>query len=386
MSGKLQAVRDEFTRRFGGECTLVRAPGRVNLIGEHTDYNEGFVFPVAIDRAVRYAVAPRTDGRVLLRSLNFNAEAEFSLDTIEKDAAQPWSNYVRGVAVVLQQAGYALHGMNAVVEGDVPLGSGLSSSAAMEVGALLAFQAVSGFEVEPVQAALLAQKAENQFVGVNCGIMDQFISRLGAKGHALLIDCRSLSYQAVPVGGEEVRIIVADSKVKRGLVDSEYNARRAECERAVALLRPHLPEVRALRDVTPAQLDAYAASLPEMTLRRARHVVTEDDRCLQSVAALQAGDLAAFGKLMNESHTSLRDDYQVSCRELDILVEAAQGVPGVLGSRMTGAGFGGCTVSLVQADAVERFSETITAAYQRAVGRAPEIIVCSAEAGAGIVG
>lgn len=382
----MQAVRDEFARVFGGECVLVRAPGRVNLIGEHTDYNEGFVFPVAIDRAVRYAAAPRDDGRVVLRSLNFDARSEFSLSEIRKDEEQPWSNYVRGVADVLQAAGHTLRGMNAVVEGNVPLGSGLSSSAAMEVGALLAFQAVSGFEVEPVQSALLAQKAENQFVGVNCGIMDQFISRLGVRGHALLIDCRSLSYEAVPVGGDDVRIVVSDSRVKRGLVDSEYNRRRAECERAVTLLNAKLPGIRALRDVTPEQLVTHASLLPGETLKRARHVVTEDDRCLRSVAALRAGDLAAFGRLMNESHLSLRDDYEVSCRELDILVEAAQGVPGVLGSRMTGAGFGGCTVSLVQSDAVERFRESVTAAYERAVGRAPEIYVCSAEAGAGVVG
>ena len=315
MTTRMQAVRDELARVFSGECTLVRAPGRVNLIGEHTDYNEGFVFPVAIDREVRYAVSPRDDRKVVLRSLNFDAESEFSLSNITKDADQPWSNYVRGIAAVLQEAGHVLRGMNAVIEGDVPLGSGLSSSAAMEIGALLAFEAVSGFQIEPVSAARLAQKAENQFVGVNCGIMDQFISRLGKKGHALLIDCRSLSYEPVPVGGDEVRIVVADSKVKRGLVDSEYNKRRAECERAVVLLSGRLSNIGALRDVTPRQLVAHADLLADVT-RRARHVVTEDDRCLRSVEALRAGDLEAFGKLMNQSHISLRDDYEVSCREL----------------------------------------------------------------------
>ncbi|HHX38586.1 MAG TPA: galactokinase [Armatimonadetes bacterium] len=381
----MQAVRDEFARVFSGECTLVRAPGRVNLIGEHTDYNEGFVFPVAIDREVRYAVSPRDDRKVVLRSLNFDAESEFSLSNITKDADQPWSNYVRGIAAVLQEAGHVLRGMNAVIEGDVPLGSGLSSSAAMEIGALLAFEAVSGFQIEPVSAARLAQKAENQFVGVNCGIMDQFISRLGKKGHALLIDCRSLSYEPVPVGGDEVRIVVADSKVKRGLVDSEYNKRRAECERAVVLLSGRLSNIGALRDVTPEQLVAHADLLADVTLRRARHVVTEDDRCLRSVEALRAGDLEAFGKLMNQSHISLRDDYEVSCRELDLLVEAAWAVSGVLGSRMTGAGFGGCTVSLVRADAVDRFRAEVSQAYEQATGRSPEIYVCSAEDGAGIV-
>jgi galactokinase len=385
MTTRMQAVRDEFARVFSGECTLVRAPGRVNLIGEHTDYNEGFVFPVAIDREVRYAVSPRDDRKVVLRSLNFDAESEFSLSNITKDADQPWSNYVRGIAAVLQEAGHVLRGMNAVIEGDVPLGSGLSSSAAMEIGALLAFEAVSGFQIEPVSAARLAQKAENQFVGVNCGIMDQFISRLGKKGHALLIDCRSLSYEPVPVGGDEVRIVVADSKVKRGLVDSEYNKRRAECERAVVLLSGRLSNIGALRDVTPEQLVAHADLLADVTLRRARHVVTEDDRCLRSVEALRAGDLEAFGKLMNQSHISLRDDYEVSCRELDLLVEAAWAVSGVLGSRMTGAGFGGCTVSLVRADAVDRFRAEVSQAYEQATGRSPEIYVCSAEDGAGIV-
>lgn len=385
MTTRMQAVRDEFARVFSGECTLVRAPGRVNLIGEHTDYNEGFVFPVAIDREVRYAVSPRDDRKVVLRSLNFDAESEFSLSNITKDADQPWSNYVRGIAAALQEAGHVLRGMNAVIEGDVPLGSGLSSSAAMEIGALLAFEAVSGFQIEPVSAARLAQKAENQFVGVNCGIMDQFISRLGKKGHALLIDCRSLSYEPVPVGGDEVRIVVADSKVKRGLVDSEYNKRRAECERAVVLLSGRLSNIGALRDVTPEQLVAHADLLADVTLRRARHVVTEDDRCLRSVEALRAGDLEAFGKLMNQSHISLRDDYEVSCRELDLLVEAAWAVSGVLGSRMTGAGFGGCTVSLVRADAVDRFRAEVSQAYEQATGRSPEIYVCSAEDGAGIV-
>ncbi len=384
MTPQMQAVKEEFARAFGGKCVLVRAPGRVNLIGEHTDYNEGFVFPVAINREVRYAVSARSDRRVVLRSLNFGAQAEFSLDDIRPDQEQRWSNYVRGVAVVLQQAGHALRGMNAVIEGDVPLGSGLSSSAAMEVGALLAFQTLSGLEIEPEQAALLAQKAENQFVGVNCGIMDQFISRLGRKGHALLIDCRSLAYEAVPVGGDEVRIVVSDSKVKRGLVDSEYNRRRAECERAVALLSQKLPGIRALRDVAPEQLEANQNLLADETLRRARHVVTEDDRCLQSVAALRAGDLDAFGRLMDQSHVSLRDDYEVSCRELDLLVDAAHAVPGVLGSRMTGAGFGGCTVSLVRAGAVERFRRDVSAAYERATGASPEIYVCSAEAGASV--
>ena len=383
MTPEMQALRDAFARAFGGECTLLRAPGRVNLIGEHTDYNEGFVFPVAINREVRYAVAPRDDRRVVLRSVNYRAGAEFALDSIGRDTEQPWSNYVRGVAVVLQEAGCALRGMNAVIEGDVPLGAGLSSSAAMEVGALLAFQVAGGFEVEPVQSALLAQRAENQFVGVNCGIMDQFISRLGVRGHALLIDCRSLSYEAVPVGDDDVRIVVADTRVKRGLVDSEYNRRRAECERAVSLLSQWLPGIRALRDVTADQFEAHADALPEETRRCARHVVYEDDRCLRGVAALRAGDVEAFGRLMDGSHVSLRDDYQVSCRELDILVEAAHAVPGVLGARMTGAGFGGCTVSLVRADAVEPFREAVSRAYERALGRVPEIYVCSAEAGAG---
>ncbi|MBI3946157.1 MAG: galactokinase [Armatimonadetes bacterium] len=383
---KLRLVRETFAREFGERAILVRAPGRVNLIGEHTDYNEGFVFPVAIDREVRYAVGPRDDRRVALISVNFQARVEFSLDDIGKDAEQPWSNYVRGVAVVLQEAGHALRGMNAVIEGDVPVGSGLSSSAAMEIGALLAFEAVSGLHVDPVRAALLAQKAENEFVGVNCGIMDQFISRLGVKGHALLIDCRSLSYEAVPVGGEAVRVVVADTRVMRGLVDSEYNRRRAECERAVALLQPLLPGIRALRDVTPAQLQAHAAALPAETLRRARHVVTEDDRCLRGVAALRRGDVEAFGHLMDESHASLRDDYEVSCRELDLLVEAAHAVPGVLGSRMTGAGFGGCTVSLVRADAVARFCAEVARTYEAATGKSPEVYVCAPEAGAEVLG
>jgi galactokinase len=357
---------------------IVAAPGRVNLIGEHTDYNDGFVLPVAIDRQVVIAASRRDDHRVGLYSLDLGAEAEFPLDQIErvKGVGQTWSNYQRGVALVLQQAGYKLGGVNAVITGDVPIGAGLSSSAAVEVATAYLFQQLYGLALERVQLALLCQKAENEFVGMRCGIMDQYISALGKRDHALMIDCRSLEYELTPIPAG-VSIIVCDTKVQRGLVDSEYNTRRQECETGARLLG-----VRALRDVTPEMFEKRAAELPETTRRRCRHVVYEDQRVLDSVAALRRGDLAAFGELMYRSHVSLRDDYQVSCKQLDIMVGAARRVDGVLGARMTGAGFGGCTVNLVKTEAAESFKRQVAADYTEATNLRPAIYVCMAESGA----
>ncbi len=386
MRGEEQVVRHEVGRRFagvfGGEpSAVVRAPGRVNLIGEHTDYNDGYVLPVAIDRSVLVATAPRGDRQVVIHALDFGETVTFSLDNIEPDQAQAWSNYQRGVAYFLEERGFELPGLNAVVVGDVPIGSGLSSSAAVEVSMAYTWQMLAGFEMSRVELALLCQRAENEFVGMNCGIMDQFVSALGRRHHALLIDCRSLDYQPVPLPAGAA-IIVADTMKRRGLVDSEYNTRRQECEEGVRILQRYLPQVRALRDVSMAQFKVQSSKLKAQNVRRrCRHIIYENERVLKSVAALQAGDLAAFGQLMNESHASLRDDYEVSCAELDIMVEAAWQVDGVYGSRMTGAGFGGCTVSLVAEEAAEDFRARVAAAYEEATGIVPQIYVCRAEDG-----
>ena len=372
-----------FREAFGREPALfVQAPGRVNLLGEHTDYNDGFVLPIAIGRAMRLALAPSGSARVRLFSLDFDQRSEFDLDrSIQRDPAAFWSDYVRGVAVMLLDAGESLAGYDAVLSGDVPIGAGLSSSAALEVAAARSFQAVNRLTLSGVELARVCQRAENEFVGVNCGIMDQFVSLLGQRDHALLIDCRSLDYRLVPLP-PDVRVVVLDSGVRRDLATSAYNERRAQCEEGVRLLQQRLPRVQALRDVTPADLERYAATLPPVVRRRCRHVVLENQRVLDGVAALERGDVSAFGAAMNASHVSLRDDYQVSCPELDALVEAAWEQPGCLGTRMTGAGFGGCTVNLVRADAVGAFVPAVQAAYQAQTGRVPSALVCRAEDGA----
>ena len=378
----LHQASDAFAQRFpGAPPRFFQAPGRVNLIGEHTDYNDGFVLPVAIDRQVVLAARARSDGLVRLWSVQFEQGSEFALDQITSDSTARWSNYVRGVAWALQQRGYRLNGMDAVVAGSVPIGSGLSSSAAMEVASAVSFRALSGLDVSPVELALLCQRAENEFVGVQCGIMDQYVSVLGQPGQALLIDCRSLEHQLAPLP-PDVTIVLCDTMKRRGLVDSEYNARRRECEQGVERLRQHLPDVRHLRDVTSDDLARLGQTLPPVVLRRCRHVVSEDERTLQAVAVLRAGRVEEFGRLMGQSHVSLRDDYQVSCRELDRMVELARGAPGCLGARMTGAGFGGCTVNLVRADSADAFVQQVGSAYAAEMGIMPEIYVCEASAGA----
>jgi galactokinase len=374
-------VRRRFAEVFGGEpAVIVRAPGRVNLIGEHTDYNDGYVLPIAIDRNILVAAAPRHDRQVVLHALDFGENVAFSLDNIERDQAKTWSNYQRGVAYFLEERGFKLPGLNAVITGDVPIGSGLSSSAAVEVSMAYTWQVLAGFELSRVELALLCQRAENEFVGMKCGIMDQFVSALGQRAHALLIDCRSLEYRPIPIP-PGVAVVVADTRKRRGLVDSEYNTRRWECEEGVRILQRHLPHIKALRDVSVAQFAEYEGQLPEKVRQRCRHVIHENERVIKGIAALQLGDLDTFGQLMNESHTSLRDDYEVSCEELDIMVEAAWKVDGVYGSRMTGAGFGGCTVSLVAEGGVEDFRAQVAAAYQEATGIIPHIYVCRAEDG-----
>ncbi|MDH7481304.1 MAG: galactokinase [Armatimonadota bacterium] len=383
---RIEHLKEKFEEVFAGPPkVIVRAPGRVNLIGEHTDYNDGYVLPIAIDREILIAASKSSDSMFHLYSDNFDRIAVFSLDNIQKDPENKWSNYPRGVAWMLQKRRKHIEPTNMVIHGDVPLGAGLSSSAAFEVASAMAFQALYGFEMTGEEMALLCQAAENKFVGVNCGIMDQFISRLGSKDHALFIDCRTLESSPVPLPSEEVKVIVADTTRKRGLVDSEYNVRRAQCEEAVSILRRYLPHIRALRDVTVSDFRRYGHHLPPTVRRRAEHVITENERVLKSTEALRHGKLSIFGRLMNQSHESLRDLYEVSCRELDALVEAAWKIPGVYGSRMTGAGFGGCTVSLVANEAVDEFLERVPQDYKARIGITPHVYVCSPSDGAAVI-
>ena len=367
-----------FTERFGEAPALVaRAPGRVNLIGEHTDYNDGFVLPMAIDRAVWIALRPTEDGVVRVHSLDFGESQSFELDHLASQGSG-WIEYVQGMAWVMGKRTRRLHGWEGVTAGDVPIGAGLSSSAALELAAGRAFAAVSAIPWEPREMALAAQAAENQWVGVMCGIMDQMISASGQSGHALLIDCRSLETRAVPLP-PGTAVVILDTATRRGLVDSAYNDRRAHCEEAADVLG-----VEALRDVSLEEFRDRADELEPLMRRRARHVVTENARTLEAAEAMERGDAARVGVLMNESHASLRDDFEVSRRELDVMVKLAQAHPACLGARMTGAGFGGCAVALVRAEETDDFARSVAAAYQQATGLDPKLYVCSASEGASI--
>jgi galactokinase len=378
MTDPRSRVVSAFRERFGAAPDLVtRAPGRVNLIGDHTDYNEGFVLPMAIDRAVWIALRARNDDTVSVLSLDFSEVAEFQLRKGSR-GRDGWREYLRGVAWALESSGKPSKGWEGVSAGDVPLGAGLSSSAALELATARAFAAVANVPWEPSAMALLAQRAENQWVGVNCGIMDQLISAAGSAGHALLIDCRTLETRAVPIPGNAA-VVVLDTATRRGLVDSAYNERRAQCEAAAVAFG-----VRALRDVDLAMFERGAAKLDEMTRRRARHVITENARTLDAATALERGDISRVGDLMKESHVSLRDDFQVSRSELDIMVELACAHAACYGARMTGAGFGGCAVALVDASAADDFARDITAKYEAATSLRPAVYVCRASEGASV--
>ncbi len=372
-----------FVDEFGAKAQVIgRGPGRIDLIGGHTDYNDGFVFPIALERHVAMAAAPRDDRTLRVYSLNFDGRTQMPLDALEKAPDALWMDYISGVAHFLQQRDVELCGMDAVVWGNVPVAAGLSSSAAIEVATAITFQGLTGFEMDPVDMALLCQRAENEFVGMNCGIMDQFIAILGRKGHALLIDCRSLEYELVPIPADGHKFVICDTRVPRELVDSEYNTRRAQCEEAVRLLQQRLPEIKALRDVTVADLEAHGSLLPEQVRKRARHVVTENQRVLDTVEALKRGDLVEVGRLLTESHASHKCDYEVTVPALDIISETAVDVDGALGARMAGAGFGGCAIALVREEAIPAFREELIRRYRRDIGHDPELYVCEAEDGA----
>ena len=396
-SNRIAAITQKFAETFGSPPTFIAsAPGRVNLIGEHTDYNDGYVFPVAIDKYINIAARQRTDRRVTLHASDVNDSSEFDLDALHSipQQAPAWSHYLIGVASLLQASGRKIAGIDAVITGDVPIGAGLSSSAALSVAATLAFL-TAGSELEALasengkkELAALCQRVEHEFAGVNCGIMDQTISLLGKENHALFLDCRSLEYEHVPLNLADHYITICNTKVKRELAASEYNKRRAECERGVDILSQWIPGISSLRDIDLTDFKKHEEELPALTQKRCRYVIEENTRVLEAVSVLKAPTektdeaLIQFGNLMNASHNGLRDDYEVSCKELDLLTDIARSITGVIGSRMTGAGFGGCTVSIVHKDALETFQTRVRKEYHEQIGIEPEIYLCNVGDGA----
>jgi galactokinase len=384
----IHRITDIFQETFGSAPThFVRAPGRVNLLGEHVDYNDGFVLPAAIDRATYVAFSPTGTDLSTLAAVDFNQQASFSPQTIPLKAQMDgsplpeWAHYPAGVMWSLNEKQLKTQGMNAVFASNVPRGSGLSSSASVEMAFMLAWQALSDWTLPSMQRALLGQKAENQYVGVNCGIMDQFASACGVENKLLLLDCRSLEWKPIPLP-EDVAIVIADTTIRRKLTSGEYNKRRAACEEAVRLLQQDLPDIRSLRDVSVEEFNRFADKLPEQVSKRARHVVEEIERSNQAEALLEAGNLRHFGELMNQCHASLRDLYEVSSPELNAMANVAQSLDGCYGARLTGAGFGGCTVNLVAQEQAETFSERLAKGYQSQTGYQPEIYITRASNGA----
>jgi galactokinase len=384
-------VKHEFEKNFGHPPAYVaRAPGRVNLLGEHVDYNDGFVLPVAIDRATHVAFSPATGGEMVVKAMDFDRQTRFSLQSIQSKTQldgtplPDWARYPAGVAWALsEQGGQKVAGLQAVFASDVPRGAGLSSSASVELAFAVAWRTLGGWYLPPMQLALLCQRAENRYVGVNCGIMDQFAAACGESDRLLVLDCRSLEYRTLPLP-RDVDIVIADTTVRHSHTTSAYNDRRAACEEAVRILQAEMPDIRALRDISGAQFDRLAAKLPPEIEKRARHVVEEIDRTQRAVLLLEQGDIYGFGLAMNAGHASLRDLYQVSCPEADVMARIAQSLEGCYGARLTGGGFGGCTVNLVARERTPAFVESLAHRYEAETGLHPEMHICTASAGAGL--
>lgn len=371
----LDSLRREFRSRFGVEPRAFRAPGRVNLIGEHVDYNDGWVLPLAIDRDCYALAGPRADRMLRVHSREFGETVEAPLGAPAR-GDHHWSHYVRGVAWALGEAGVPVRGADLLIASDVPPGGGLSSSAALEVSTAFALVSLADASLDRTALARAGQRAENEFVGIRCGIMDQLAACWGRRDHALLIDCRTFAVRPVPLDSTRVRVVVANTMTRHALAGSEYNRRRLECEEAVRLIAAVRPDVAALRDVTWEEIASLAADWPEPIRRRARHVTTEIARVHAATSALEQGNYAALAELMRQSHLSLDQDYQVSSPELNLMVDLAGEIPGVLGARMTGGGFGGSTVNLVCADAAASFAAELGRRYQARTGIRPEITAC----------
>jgi galactokinase len=371
---KIKKIKQKFLKIFPSpkDLIFIRAPGRINLIGEHTDYNGGFVLPIALNLEIIAAGSAREDGKVCLYSENRKTYSEFSLnENIEKDSNASWSNYPRGVIRILREKGFDLKGINIFYCGDIPPEGGLSSSAAIEVSTAFLLQEYLNLKIEPLEMIKLCQRAENEFVGVGCGIMDQFIVRLAKKERALFLNCAGLSYEQVPFSGKDVKVVVCNTMVKRNLKNSAYNERRRECSEAIGILGKF----------NQTNFEKYKSKLSPAVLKRTRHVISENERVKKAVAFLKESDFSSFGECLYGSHKSLRDDYDASCPELDLMVDLARGIKGVLGARMTGAGFGGCTVNIVKEGVVDKFKEKIFKEYKQKTGLSPEIYISTAENG-----
>jgi galactokinase len=380
------SISRHFVERFGRQPTVwSRAPGRVDLMGSHTDYNLGYVLTQAIDRDTWIAARPRDDNLVVIESSNLDGHSAFDLQRIEYDEAVPWSNYVRGVAAVLQEEGYPLHGFDGLIHSTIPFGSGLSSSAALEVATAVTFDLLGDLKLDPVEMALLCQRAENEFVGMNCGILDQYSSTMGKAGCVLLLDCRDLSSATRPVA-PGIQVVICDTRAARALTGSEYAQRRAQCEEGVRILAGLYPGVQALRDVSLEQLGRHRAALSDVVYRRCRFVIEENQRVLDTADALARGNHEEIGALTSQSYTGARDLYEISCQEMAWMMEAMTSGPGVIGARQAGAGFGGCMVAFVEESQVGRFAQHVEAHYQAASGIEPQVYPVRAAAGAGRLG
>lgn len=375
------ALRSLHLKRFQAAPLIFAAPGRVNLIGEHTDYAEGFVMPAAIEFATLAAISPRTDGKIVLYSENFGEEFSYDAAALPKQREKRWTDYPLGVLAILAGQGHTIPSFSLSLWGDVPVASGLSSSAALEVATALAVTHLLGVSYSGPVLARLCQRAENEFVGANCGIMDQFISANGAENHALLLDCRDLSYKLAPIP-HSVALVIANTMVKHSVAGGEYTTRRAEVEEACAVIARHRPEVRFLRDATVDDLEKWGKEMSPNALKRARHVITENNRTVQAADALINHDLKRLGALLAEAHRSYSQDFEASCVEADAMVALAQGLPGLIGARLTGGGFGGCTINLVEAEHASEFAEALAARYTDEIGIVPEVHICHASAGA----
>jgi len=378
---EVTATRSLHVQRFGHNPAIFAAPGRVNIIGEHTDYADGFVMPAAIDFATLAAITPRSDGTVAIHSVNFDEQINYPVDNLPPKASHHWSDYPLGVLSVLREAGVPIPAFSLTLNGDVPIGAGLSSSASIEVASMVAVLSLTGADIAMTRVAQLCQRAENHFVGASTGIMDQFIACCGAENHALLLDCRSLEYRLAPIPSH-LSLVIANSMVKHSHAGGEYNTRRAEVEEGTELLRRHRPEIRRLRDATPDDLARWGHEMRPEVLKRCRHIITENIRTVAAADALEAGDLKTLGRLMYEAHASFRNDFEASCPEVDILVDLASKEPGCIGARLTGGGFGGCTVNLVENAQAQAFSERLHGEYREATGIEADIYLCHASAGA----
>lgn len=378
------SIKRKFEELYKSKPIIVRSPGRVNLIGEHTDYNEGFVLPAAIDKEIVFAMAPNNSNNISLYSVDLNDSIQVPVGQSEP-TPKTWANYLIGVAYQMQKAGHIIGGIDCVFGGDVPLGAGLSSSAAIECGFAFGLNQIFNFNISKFDLVKMAQMAEHEFAGVKCGIMDQFASMFGKQNHVIKLDCRSLEYEYFDFDLSDYRIVLCDSQVKHALASTEYNVRRHECETGIAVIKNYKPEVNSLRDVSIELLDQHKDELSPIVYKRCAYVINENIRLQKACEALQRHDFVEFGQMMYQSHDGLSKEYAVSCKELDFLVEVAKTSPDVLGSRMMGGGFGGCTINLVKLSGVEAFTALIAAAYEKETGVVPKIYIAKIEDGSSII-